>query len=166
MADSVVFTYGAPLVGVLLVAIGIAAAVPGAYGLIQTDIADCGDPSILVETPDVTEQRFGDTPPSTITRLDVRDLSPAERTAFREAIDAPRREAHVRGPFPSYETFRNGTVVTADGQNYYVTVVADHPCFETAPLQFPLGVFAIALGLVGILTPPAYRRLVALETGR
>lgn len=162
--DSVIFTYGAPLVGVLLVAVGIAAAVPGAYGLIQTDIATCGEPTILVETPEQTGERFDDAPP-TVERFDIEALSAGERAAVREAIDNPRHEAFVRGDFPHYETFLNGTVVTVEGRDHYATVVAENPCFETAPLQFPLGVFAIALGVIGILTPPGYRKLVELEEG-
>lgn len=162
---SVVFTYGVPFVGVLIVAVGIAAAVPGAYGIIQEDIADCGDPTIVVEGPEATAERFGDSPPSTVERIRFSELSDTEQAAFEDALVDPIGEAHVRAPFPRYETFQNGTVVTYEEEAYYATVVADNPCFETAPLQFPLGVFAIALGVVGILTPPAYRRLVALERG-
>ncbi|WP_281275379.1 hypothetical protein [Halorussus ruber] len=32
------------------------------------------------------------------------------------------------------------------------------------PLLLPLGLVAILLGVAGILTPPAYRRLLASET--
>lgn len=155
------FTYGAPFLGVLLVAVGVGAAVPGAYGLIQEDIADCGDPIISVEPAD---EQFQGEPPSTLRRFTVDELAPGEQRAFQRALDAPRHEAHVRGRFPHRASFVNGTLVeTADGRTYYATMVAEHPCFRTAPLQFPLGVFAVALGLVGILTPPAYRRLAALE---
>jgi hypothetical protein len=162
-ADSWVFTYGAPLVGVLLVAVGIGAAVPGAYGLIQEDIADCGDPSILVEGPEETRERFGDDPRPGLARLNFEDLSSGEQTAFEEAVDAPVGEAKVRGDFPNEPAFRNGTLVDYEGERYYGTVIAENPCFQAAPLQFPLGVFAIALGIVGILTPPGYRKLVELE---
>ncbi|WP_276260052.1 hypothetical protein [Haloglomus litoreum] len=154
------FTYGAPFLGVLLVAVGIGAAVPGAYGLIQEDIADCGDPSISV---DPVEEQFAGEPPDGLRRFTVEELAPAERRAVRRALDDPLGEAHVRGEFRNRPAFENGTLVDADGRTYYATIVAEHPCFETAPLQFPLGVFAIALGVVGILTPPGYRRLVALE---
>ena len=68
-------------------------------------------------------------------------------------------------PPPHRSAFLNGSLVSYEGERYYVAVVAENPCFVAAPLQFPLGVFAIALGIVGILTPPAYRRLVALELG-
>jgi len=155
------FTYGAPFIGILLVAVGIGAAVPGAYGLIQEDIADCGDPSISV---DPAAEQFQGPPPDSLTRLTVEELAPRERAAFRRALDDPVGEAHVRGGFPHRPAFENGTLIEdTDGRTYYATIVAEHPCFETAPLQFPLGVFAIALGIVGILTPPGYRRLVALE---
>ena len=159
----VLFTYGAPFVGVLLVAVGIGAAVPGAYDVIQEDISTCGEPTIHVESAAATERRFGDDPPASIDRLRAAELSAAERAAVEEALSAPRGEAHVAGPFPNAPAFRNGTLVTVEGRSHYATLVAENPCFAAAPLQLPLGVFAVALGAVGILTPPAYRRLVALE---
>lgn len=154
------FTYGAPFVGVLLVAVGIGAAVPGAYGLIQEDIADCGDPSISV---DPAAEQFQGPPPDSLARFTVEELAPRERAAFRRALDDPVGEAHVRGGFPHRPAFANGTLIEANNRTYYAIIVAEHLCFQTAPLQFPLGVFAIGLGIVGILTPPGYRRLVALE---
>ncbi|MFB6206627.1 MAG: hypothetical protein ABEJ05_08905 [Haloglomus sp.] len=154
------FTYGAPFLGVLLVAVGIGGAVPGAYGIIQEDIADCGNPLISV---DPVEKQFQGEPPDVLHRFTVNELAPGERRAFRRALDDPIGEAHVRGDFPHRPSFENGVLIDADGRTYYVIIVANHPCFETAPLQFPLGVFAIALGIVGILTPPGYRRLAALE---
>lgn len=161
MADSVLFTYGAPFVGVLLVAVGIAAAVPGAFALLQDD-ATCGNPTIAVEDPAQTEAFRGD-PPASIARYDIEALSAAEREAVEAAIADAVGEAEVEGAFPNEHTFRQGVLVTVDDQQYYVTLVAENPCYTVGPLQLPLGVFAIALGIVGILTPPAYRRLVALE---
>jgi hypothetical protein len=158
-----VFTYGAPFLGVLLVAVGIGAAVPGAYDLIQEEISTCGEPTVHVESAAATERRFGDDPPASLDRLSAEELSAAERAAVAEALSAPRGEAHVAGAFPNAPAFRNGTLVTIEGRSHYATLVAENPCFAAAPLQLPLGVFAVALGVVGILTPPAYRRLVALE---
>jgi hypothetical protein len=164
-SESALFTYGVPFVGVLVVAVGIAAAVPGAYGLIQEDLTTCGVPTVAVESPEETDRRFGDSPPPTVERLDFASLASSERAAFEAAIDDPIGEAHVEGPFPNAGAFENGTLVAYEGEAYYATVVADNPCFQAAPLQFPLGVFAIALGVVGILTPPVYRKLVELERG-
>lgn len=161
--DSPVFTYVAPLLGVLLVAVGIAAAVPGAYDIIQEDITTCGTPSIAVESPEETRERFGDDASPRLTRVEFNELSPAEQAAFEEALEDPVSEGKIRGESPQYQAFLNGTLVTYEGEQYYVTVVAENPCFVASPLQFPLGVFAIALGVVGILTPPAYRKLVSLE---
>lgn len=163
--DSVVFTYVVPFVGVLLVAVGIAAAVPGAYGLIQAEISPCDQPTIAVETAEQTQRHFGDDPRPRLARFDFEELAPAEQTAFEAALDDARNEAHVSGDFPHGPAFRNGSLVTYQGQRHYVTVVSENPCLQIVPLQFPLGVFAIALGIVGILTPPAYRWLVALEEG-
>ncbi|MFC6941838.1 hypothetical protein ACFQE8_17965 [Salinirubellus sp. GCM10025818] len=159
---SILFTYVAPLLGVLLVAVGIGAAVPGGYAIVQEDISTCGQPTIAVEGPEETDRRFADRTPS-IDRLPFEELSTAEREAFVEALSDPVGEAHVRGPFPNHRAFTNGTLITYEGERYFSTVVSENPCYEVAPLQFPLGVFAIGLGTVGILTPPLYRRLVRLE---
>jgi hypothetical protein len=160
--DSVFFTYVVPFVGVMLVAVGIAAAVPGAYAMIQTDIATCGSPTIHVESAAATEERLADGDPG-LSRLAYESLAPAERAAFDEALTDPVGEAHVEGAFPHEAAFRNGTVVIDGDDRHYATVVADNPCFVAAPLQFPLGLFAIAFGFITILSPPLYRRLVAIE---
>lgn len=159
---SPLFTYVAPFLGVLLVAVGIGAAVPGGYAIVQGELTTCGEPTIAVEDPEATERRFGEDGP-TLERLAFEDLSNAEQEAFVEALSDPVGEAHVTGQFPHHGAFTNGTLVTYEGERYYVTVVSENTCFDAAPLQFPLGVFAIGLGVVGILTPPLYRRLVELE---
>jgi hypothetical protein len=159
---SVVFTYVAPFTGVLLVAIGIGAAVPGGYAILEGPVLNCGEPTIAVEGPDATADRFGDDGPA-LRQFQFEALSPAEQAAFREALSVPRNEAHVAGDFPNAAAFRNGSLVAYQGEQHYVTTVSENPCFRAAPLQFPLGVFAIALGVVLILTPPIYKRLVALD---
>lgn len=160
---SALFTYAAPFMGVLLVAVGIGAAVPGVYDLIQEDITTCDAPTIAVESPTEAGERFEGEGAPNITRLEYADLSPAEQAAFERALADPVGEAYLEGAAPHRPQFGNGTIVTYEGNPYYVSIVAENPCFEAAPLQFPLGVFAIALGILGILTPPAYRRLVTLE---
>lgn len=163
IGDSALFTYGAPFLGILLVAVGIGAAVPGAYDLIQEDISTCSAPTVAVESAEETREHFGDPPRVNLTEREFEALSEAERAAFREALRDPQGEAHVPADAPNLPAFRNGTFVVRDGARHYVTVVSDNPCFSAPPLGFPLGVFAIALGIVGILTPPAYRKLVELE---
>lgn len=160
--ESPVFIYFVPFVGVLLVAVGIGGAVPGGYAIIQEDIATCGEPTISVEGPAATEARFGDQTPE-IARFTFEKLAPAEQTAFTEALDDPVGEAHVKGEFPRGDAFRNGTLVTYNEERHYVTVVSENPCYVTPALQFPLGVFSIIFGVVGILTPPIYRKLIELE---
>lgn len=160
--DSVLFTYVAPFVGVLLIAIGIGGAVPGGYALVQEDLRDCDMPTIVVEPPERAAALVDDGGP-TVTHLDFEELSAAEQAAFTEARDAPRREAHVRGTFPNRPAFENGTIINVQGERYYSTIVAENTCFRAPPLGFPLGLFAIGLGTVAVLVPPAYRKLVALE---
>ncbi|WP_277541423.1 hypothetical protein [Haloarcula laminariae] len=160
--ESVLFTYVAPFVGVLLIAVGIGGAVPGGYAIIQEDITTCDQPTIAVESPEETAQRF-DGPAPNLPRIQYGDLSMAERAAFDEALASPRGEARVSGEFPNGDTFRDGVIVRKDGERHYVTVVAENPCFVAPELQFPLGVFAIIFGVVGVLSPPIYRKLVELE---
>ena len=160
--ESLLFTYIAPFVGVLLVAVGIGGAVPGGYALIQEDIASCGDPTIDVEGPEESAERFEYSQPD-VPRLDYESLSAAEQEAFVEARDDPIGEAKVQGEFPNGDAIRNGSLITYEGEQYYTTVVSENPCFIAPELQFPLGVFAIIFGVVGILTPPIYRKLVELE---
>jgi len=160
--ESILFTYFAPFVGVLLVAMGIGGAVPGGYAIIQEDIATCGEPTISVEGPEATEQRFSERTPQ-IARYNFSELSESEQETFREALTDAQGEAHVSGEFPHGDDFRNGSLVTYEGERHYVTVVSENPCFIAPELQFPLGVFAIIFGVVGILTPPIYRKLIELE---
>ncbi|WP_424004550.1 hypothetical protein ACOZ4I_07465 [Haloarcula salina] len=163
-SQSTVFQYVAPFVGVLLIAVGIAGAVPGGYAILEPDLENCGNPTIGVESPEMTAERFGgETPRPRLARLAFDDLSEAEQTAFREALDDAVGEAQVVGSVPNADAFQRGAIVSYEGEDHYVTIVAENTCFAAAPLQFPLGVFAIALGFLGILTPPLYRRLVRLE---
>jgi hypothetical protein len=159
---SLLFTYVAPFVGVLLIAIGIGGAVPGGYALIQDELRDCDSPTIVVESPERTAELVENDGPS-LPRLEFEELTDAEREAFREALDAPRREAHIYGAFDNREAFESGVVVTYRGERYYSTIVAENTCYRVPALAFPLGVFAIGLGTVAVLLPPAYRKLVELE---
>jgi len=160
--ESIIFTYVAPFVGVLLVAVGIGGAVPGGYAIIQEDITSCDAPTIAVEGPEETAQRFNETNPN-LTTLEYETLSEDEQAAFDEALADPRGEARVEGSFPNGDTIRNGTVIMYDDERHYVNVVAENPCYTTPALQFPLGVFTIIFGVVGILSPPIYRKLIELE---
>ena len=160
--DSVLFIYVAPFIGVILISIGIGGAVPGGYALIQDELRDCDSPTILVESSERAAALVDDDGPM-LARLDFEELSDAEQTAFTEALDAPRHEAHIHGSFPNRPAFENGTVITYQGNRYYSTIVAENTCFRAPALGFPLGVFAIGLGTVAVLFPPAYRKLVELE---
>ena len=161
--ESILFTYVAPFVGVLVVAVGIGAAVPGGYALIQKDITTCDQPTMAVEGAEETAERFNDSGPRGLTRLHYENLSGAEQTAFEEALADPRGEARVAGAFPNGNAIRNGSIIVYEGERHYATVVAENPCFVAPALQFPLGVFAIIFGVIGILSPPIYRKLVELE---
>jgi hypothetical protein len=162
-SDSVLFGYVVPFLGVVLVALGIGAAVTGGYAILEARGGSCGEPTIAVTSPAASE-RYVDSPLQ-LPRLPFESLAPAEQAAFREALADPVGEAEVSGPFPNAGPFTNGTLVAFEGDQYYTTVVAENTCFSAPPLQFPLGLLALGLGTVAILTPPAYRKLVSLETG-
>lgn len=164
--------FGAPLLGVLLVAFGIAGGALGGYAVVQAHFGLCGDPVVNVYTPAATtDLTSGQTAP-TLDRLRVSELSDAERTAYERALEDPSGEARVRGPFPHRPAFRRGVLLVEDGQNgqngqtRYATLVSDRPCLSVNPLFFPLGVTAILVGVGGILAPVFYRRLVAFDERR
>jgi hypothetical protein len=160
--ESILFTYIAPFIGVLLVAVGIGGAVPGGYAIIEQDITTCDAPTLAVEGPEETRERFTDSQPQ-LAQLDYEELSESEQTAFTDALDDPIGEARVQGEFPNQPAIRNGSLIAYEGETHYTTIVSDNPCFIAPDLQFPLGVFAIIFGIVGILTPPIYRKLIELE---
>lgn len=159
---SLLFTYVAPFVGVLLIAIGIGGAVPGGYALIQDELRDCDSPTIVVEPPERVAELVDNGGPQ-LDRIPFEDLTAAEQEAFVEALDAPRGEAHIYGSFANRPAFERGVIVTYQGEQYYSTIVAENTCFRAPALGFPLGLFAIGLGTVAVLIPPAYRKLVELE---
>ncbi len=158
-------TYGAPLVGALLVAVGIAGSVLGGYAVVQAEFGLCGNPTIGVSEPSAATG-VGSGPGAdgpVLARLDAEDLSSAERAAVERALAEPGGQADVRGTLANREAFERGALVGLDGSTYYVTVVSSVECLGVDPLVLPLGIVAILLGIGGVLTPPAYRRL--LERG-
>lgn len=157
-----VVTYAAPFLGVLLVTVGIAGGVMGAYSVVQSDLDLCGNPAIEVASEETTARYTGPGGPS-LERLDIFELTSAERGAFREALDSPTREAEIRGEVEHLPQFRAGVIVEYERGERYVTLASSNPCVGTPALLFPLGVVAILLGIGGVLTPPLYRRLAAFE---
>ena len=164
-AGSFLLTYVAPFAGALLVAIGIPGAILGGYVPVQDALGLCGDPAILVSSPAATERLTAGTgQPPVLHERDFGDLSPAEQRAFTEALAAPTGEGTVAGAFPNREAFLDGVVVTYQGGRYYATVASLNDCVGIDPLVLPLGLTAILLGVLGLLTPPIYRKMAAIES--
>ncbi|ELY81601.1 hypothetical protein [Natrinema pallidum] len=157
-SESLVLTYAAPFLGVLLIAAGIPLSIAGGYVVIQDGIGLCGDPSITVDP--IAE---GETPPETVETLPATSLSAAERAALEEAIDSPLREATVDGEMRNRGTLLEGAVVEYDGDRYYVRIASQNSCLDVAPLLFPIGAIAILIGGIGVLTPPIYRKMAGFE---
>ncbi|GAA0251652.1 hypothetical protein ACFFQF_02645 [Haladaptatus pallidirubidus] len=161
---SVILTYGAPFLGTLLVAVGIAGGTLGGYAVAQSELGLCGNPTIVVYSPAETGQYTGASPEQpALDRFAVAELTPAERRAFEEAVQSPRGVADVRGRFAHRDVFRRGVLVTSDGIVRYATISSANSCLSVDPLLFPLGVVSILLGILGILTPPLYRKLLERE---
>ncbi|WP_336000364.1 hypothetical protein [Halorientalis halophila] len=159
-------TYGVPFVGSVLLAVGIAGGVMGGYALFQEQTDRCGQPELSVASAEETERvREGFTPAGgpNVPRLRFADLSPAERRAVEAGIEDPDTEGTVEGSFPNRDAFRRGVLVVAENETRYVTLATDDRCPQVSPLLLPLGLAAGLLGVVGVLTPPLYRRYLAFE---
>lgn len=161
--ESAVLVYGIPFLGVVLLAVGLPAAVLGGYSVAQEELGLCGNHEITVYTADET-QRLTDGPESpNLTTVALADLAPAEREAVETSLGERDRPAAVHGAFPHRQAFERGVLVTVDGTPHYATLVATRSCLDANPLLLPLGLVAVLLGVAGVLTPPAYRKLAAME---
>ena len=157
-------TYVAPLVGMLLVAGGISTGVLAGYATVQDELELCGTPSVAVYSPADTRQLVSDRNAGVILdRIPFEDLSTAEQRAVGEGLASVDREGRIRGEAPHLDAFRAGVLVRYRGSDVYVTLLSEDACLSVNPLLFPLGVVAILLGVGGILTPPAYRKMRAFE---
>ena len=159
-------TYGVPLVGAILLSVGIAGGVLGGYAVVQPAAGLCGDPQITVASAQDTERFLAGYEPAggpSLDRLGIATLSPAERRAVRAGIADPDEGIYVRGTVPHLSAFERGVLVVADGEPHHVTLLTRNDCTEVNPLLLPLGLAAGLLGLVGLLTPPLYRRYLAFE---
>lgn len=144
--DSALFTFVLPLLGAVLLALGIAGGVVGGWSLAQP-VLGCGNPSIGVDSPEETDAMLDDDGPD-LERIDYEDLSEAEQRAFDRAVEGVHGEATVTGEFENREALERGVVVTRNGTDRYVTIVATNECTEIDPLVFPLGLTFIFLGVV------------------
>jgi hypothetical protein len=163
MDRDALLTYGAPFLGAILLSAGILGAVVGGYAAVQASAGLCGDPLIEVSSPEDTQdlldgyERGG----PTLQRVDYENLSAAEQAAFEEAL--PDGEGAVDGEFPNREAIAAGVVVEYEGEGYYTTLHSDNTCTAASPLLFPLGIVSMVLGVVGVATPPLYRRYLRFE---
>ncbi|WP_226041657.1 hypothetical protein [Natrinema sp. DC36] len=157
-AESLLLTYAAPFLGVVLIAIGLPLAIVGGYVVVQDGVGLCGNPTITATPADEYEGAL-----ATIETLPVEDLTSAEREALEEAIDSPLQEAKVDGEMANRGTLLEGAIVEYEGDRYYVQIASLNSCLEVAPLLFPIGAIAIIVGILGVLTPPIYRKMAGFE---
>ena len=161
---SAALTYGPPLLGTLLIALGLAGGVVSGYAFVQSELGLCGNPTVVVYSPEATDQLTSERPSGPdLRQFAFDDLAPAERRAVSAAVSDPAGEATVQGRFVHRTAFEQGALVDYRGATRYVTIASTTACLSVNPLLFPLGVVSILLGVVGILVPPVYRRLIALE---
>lgn len=165
MADgSPAVVYGAPLIGVLLLTVGIAGGVLGGYSVVQQELDLCGHPTIHVASAEASAP-YADPGPPYVERLPVSNLTQGERAAFRRARDDPSREAEIRGEVRHLDAFQRGVLVVDGEEARYVTLASRNDCLDASPLLLPLGIVFILVGIVGVLTPPILRRFEAFESG-
>lgn len=143
--DSALFTFVLPLLGAVLLALGIAGVIVGGWSFLQPALG-CGNPTIGVDSPEETGAMLEDR--ANIERIDYEDLSEAERRAVDEAIESVHGDATVQGELENHEALERGVVVTRNGTDRYVTIVAANECTEIDPLVFPLGLTSLFLGFV------------------
>jgi len=161
---SAALTYGPPFLGTLLVALGLAGGLVGGYAFVQAELGLCGDTTVVVYSPDATDQLTAAQPDGPgLQRFAFDDLAPAEQRAIETAVRDPADQADVEGRFVHRAAFERGVLVEYEGATRYATIASRNACLDVNPLLFPLGVVSILLGVVGILVPPVYRRLLALE---
>ena len=157
--ESLLLTYAAPFLGVLLIAAGIPLSIVGGYVVVQDSFGLCGDPSL-----EVRHLEEGDPPSETVSALSYDDLTAGEQEAIREAIDSPLEESTIdRDRLEHRGELLEGAVVEVDGESYYVRIASQNSCLEAEPLLFPIGGIAILVGTMGVLTPPIYRKLAGFE---
>lgn len=161
--ESAAVIYGAPLIGVLLLSVGIAGGVMGGYSVVQQELDLCGEPTIRVASAEASAPYAAPGPPD-FRRIPVSELSPGEREAFHTALEAPSREAEVAGAVPHLDAFRTGALVIYGGGERYVTLLSTNDCVDASPLLFPIGIVFMLVGIGGVLTPPILRHLKAFET--
>ncbi|MBZ6496652.1 hypothetical protein [Natrinema longum] len=157
-SESLLLTYAAPFLGVLLIAAGLPLAIVGGYVVVQDSVGLCGTPTITA-----TPVEEDDTPPETVETVPAADLTSAERHALEEAIDSPLREGRVDGELGNRAALLEGALVEYEGGRYYVQIASQNTCLEVEPLLFPIGAIAIFVGIVGVLTPPIYRQMAGFE---
>ncbi|WP_306058219.1 hypothetical protein [Natronococcus wangiae] len=156
--ESFALTYVAPFLGVLLIAVGIPLAILGGYVVVQDTLNLCGDPSIDVRALGDEER-----PSAAVGELEYGELSQAEQRALEQAIGSPLEEATVEGEMENRDVLLEGAVVEVDGERYYVRIASLNSCLRAEPLLFPIGMVGILLGIVGVLTPPIYRKMAGFE---
>ncbi|QLG47759.1 hypothetical protein [Natrinema halophilum] len=157
-SESLVLTYAAPFLGVLLIAVGLPLSIVGGYVVVQDSVGLCGDPTITA-TP-VDEY---DGVPESVDELPVEDLTTAEQRALEEATASPFREGTIEGDVANLDVLLDGAVVAYEGDRYYVQIASQNSCLEAEPLLFPVGGIAILVGIAGVLTPPIYRKMAGFE---
>jgi hypothetical protein len=157
-SESLLLTYAAPFFGVLLIAVGLPLAIVGGYVVVQDGLGLCGNPTIAATPVDERDRS-----PETVDELPAGELSAAERAALEEAIDSPLQEATVDGEMANRETLLEGAIIEYEDERYYVQITSRNTCLEVAPLLFPIGAIAILLGVIGVLTPPIYRKMAGFE---
>lgn len=156
--ESLLLTYAVPFLGVCLIAVGLPLSIVGGYVVVQNEVGLCGEPTITATPADEYDGAL-----ATIETLPAEELSAAERDALEEALESPLRDGTIEGELRNREALLEGVIIEYEGEEYYVQITSLNSCLSAEPLLFPIGGITILVGIVGVLTPPIYRKMAGFE---
>lgn len=150
-------TYTLSFVGIVILSASIGGVVLGPYAAIQPTYGLCNNPTVEVYSPeDTADLTAGEEVPN-FRQFSYDDLTEEERETFREAESSPLEEAEIDGRTTHFEEFRNGSVVTYEGERYYTVVASLDDCMDAGAFNLPLSVVGVVVGL-GLSIAPGLRR--------
>ncbi len=155
--------YTVSFVGIILITASIGPAVIGAYATFQEDFGLCGSPFIEVHPPENTERLVLDEQAPNVEHIGFKELTPDEQQGFLTALQSVNNEEEFTGNIEHLTAFRNGAIVTYQGEEHYVIVSSLNECVPFGVLPFPLSVLGLIVGTGLYVGPRLWRRFQRSE---
>lgn len=150
--------YAVSFVGVIVLSASIGGAVIGTYATFQEDFGLCGNPILEVESPATAEELAAGEAQPDLQHLDYEELTPDEQEAFRVASNVPNNEEEVVGNVEHLSEFRNGALVTYQGEEYFVIISSLNECVPFGVRSLPLSIAGLIVGAGLFVAPSLWRR--------